>query len=63
MKHAAAQNRRGETVLLALLALGPGGPATATADTLSEVAAALRAVRLEKDARRLALEAALARGV
>jgi hypothetical protein len=63
MKHAAAQNRRGETVLLALLALGPGGPATATADTLSEVVAALRAVRLEKDARRLALEAALARGV
>jgi hypothetical protein len=63
MKHAAAQNRRGETVLMALLALGPGGPATATADTLSEVIAALRAVRLEKDARRLALEAALARGV
>ncbi len=63
MKHAAAQNRRGETVLLALLALGPGGPATATADTLTEVIAALRAVRLEKDARRLALEAALARGV
>ena len=59
----AAQGRRvGETVLLSLLALGEAGPAGAEPTTLSVVVAALRSVGLEREARGLAVEAALAHG-
>ena len=60
---AAEGGRRGETVLFALLMLGSGGPRTADPMTLATVASALRRVGLETDARALALEAALARGL
>ena len=59
----AAQGRRvGETVLLALLALGEAGPAAAEPTTLNVVITALRSVGLEREARGLAVEAALAHG-
>ena len=52
--------RTGETVLLSLLVLGEGGPTGAHPRILAEVIEALRAVGLEREARGLALEAALA---
>ena len=60
---ATLDRRRGETVLLALLALGTGGPAKASVETLQEVLTALRVVGLEADARALAIEAAVAAGL
>lgn len=60
---AAEGGRRGETVLFALLALGSGGPRIADPMTLATVAGAMLRVGLEADARALALEAALARGL
>ncbi len=63
MQRAADGARRGETVLYALLVLGRGGPAGLDAATLGTVLASLRKVGLDSDARALALEAALARGV
>ena len=59
---AAEAGRVGETVLFALLALGEAGTDGAEPTTLGAVVAALRSVGLERDARRLAVEAALARG-
>jgi hypothetical protein len=59
---AARESRIGETVLLSLIALGPGGTASNHPLTLSAVIEALRAVGLEKDARAIALEAAIAAG-
>jgi hypothetical protein len=61
LRGAAAAGRRGETVLLALLNLGPAGPAAAHPLVLSEVVSALNRVGLEADARQAALEAVLAR--
>ncbi|MDP6707220.1 MAG: hypothetical protein QF893_12815 [Alphaproteobacteria bacterium] len=58
---ASAAARKGETVLLALLALGPGGPARAAPATLRQVISALRRQGLEAEARAVALEAMLAR--
>lgn len=55
--------RRGETVLYALLVLGRAGPAGVDVATLAAVMGGLRKVGLDGDARALALEAALARGV
>ncbi|MGE4220303.1 MAG: hypothetical protein AB7G39_12730 [Alphaproteobacteria bacterium] len=60
---ATLDRRRGEAVLLALLALGPGGPAKASVETMQDVLTALRVVGLDADARALALEAALAAGL
>ena len=54
--------RTGETVLLALLVLDEGGPAAASATTLTQVITSLRRLGLEQDARAVALEAMLARG-
>jgi hypothetical protein len=51
----------GETVALSLAALGEEGPATASTGTLTAVLSALKLVGLEKDARQLALEAAIMR--
>ena len=52
--------RRGETVLLCLLALGEGGPRQANPMILRRILASLRMVGLESEAMALALEAALA---
>ncbi len=59
---ASANLRVGETVLLSLLVLGNGGPATASEPTLVAVITGLRSVGLETEARALAIEAALAAG-
>ncbi len=60
---AAEDQRIGETVLLALLALGDVGPAGADPSTLHAVVRALRAIGLSSDARLIAIEAALGRGL
>lgn len=60
---ATLDRRRGEVVLLALLALGPGGPAKASVETMQDVLTALRVVGLDADGRALAIEAALAAGL
>ncbi len=59
---AAADGRRGAAVALALIALGPGGPAEASPLTLAAVVGALRQVGLPADARAIALEAAATEG-
>jgi hypothetical protein len=58
LRAAAEGNHVGETVLLALICLGEGGPDKADPDLLNRVIAALKAVGLERDARDLALEVA-----
>lgn len=55
--------RVGETVLLALLALGDGGPASAHPIILRRVMFSLRNVGLEAEARAMAIEAMLAVGL
>ena len=57
---AAAAGAVGETVLMALLALGEAGPAGAHPTMLGAVVDALRRVGLEAEARSVALEAVLA---
>jgi hypothetical protein len=52
--------RTGETVLLALLALGEGGPPATDTVTLGQVVRSLGAVGLEDEGRALALEAVAA---
>ena len=60
----AANNRRvGETVLLALINLGPEGPSSASPATLAAVAQALTAVGLSGEANALVLEAMLGAGI
>jgi len=59
----ANEGRVGETVLLALLALGDVGPAGADPSTLQDVIVALRFVGLDVEARLIAIEAALGRGL
>ncbi|MEK9671079.1 MAG: hypothetical protein VW268_01070 [Rhodospirillaceae bacterium] len=54
---------RGEILLMALAALGNGGPGSASAFTLRQTVASLRVIGEEKAARGLALEAALAAGL
>ena len=62
-RRAASAGRRGEVVLLALLILGEGGVADAGPQLISEIVVGLRMVRLEEEARRLAIEAALQGGL
>ncbi len=62
LEEAGAGRRVGETVLLALLALGEAGPGRADPLTLRAVLTALRQAGLEREARAIALEAAIARG-
>ncbi|MFQ5764703.1 MAG: hypothetical protein ACE5GT_07235 [Rhodospirillales bacterium] len=57
------RERIGETVLLVLLALGEEGPAGADPLLLHQVLTSLRAIGLEKEARAMAVEAALAAGL
>jgi hypothetical protein len=59
---AASGHRRGETVMLALVALGDAGPA-APAQAVEAAARALRAVALQKGARALSLESLVAAGL
>lgn len=57
------RKRVAETVLLALLALGEGGPAAADPLLLRQVLISLRSAGFEKEARTMAVEAALAAGL
>jgi hypothetical protein len=50
----------GEGALLAVVAAGEGGPARLDAESLERIIRALRGLRLEEDARRIAVEAMLA---
>ena len=63
LSEASQFGRLGETVLLALLALGADGPGASHPLVLHEALAALSRVGLESDARRLAIEAAVANGI
>jgi hypothetical protein len=60
---AAAEGKVGETVLLALLAVGERGPGQTDLATIAAVVEALRMVGLDQDARMLAIEAAVAKGL
>jgi hypothetical protein len=62
MAAASKFGRLGETVLLALTAIGEGGPSEAHPIVMRQVLAALRAVHLDADARTLAVEAMAAGG-
>jgi hypothetical protein len=57
---AAERGASGEGALLAVIAAGEGGSARLDADSLERLIRALRALRLEDDARRVAVEALLA---
>ncbi len=59
----ARPSRRAETVLLALLALGEGGPGRAEAVVLRRVLRSLSDAGFKKESRALALEAAVASGL
>jgi hypothetical protein len=63
LKQAAAGNRLGETILLALVAIGDVGPGGAHPVALSAAISALGAVGLAAEAREIAVEAALAAGL
>jgi hypothetical protein len=60
---AAAAGRRGEAILLAALMLGEMGPGDMDLTILAEIAVALRRVGLADEARSLAIEAAVQRGL
>lgn len=60
---AAQSGRRGETALLALVALGGRGLANADGATLAQALGGLNAVGLGPEARRIALEAAILAGL
>jgi hypothetical protein len=63
LSEASQLGRLGETVLLALLALGEEGPGAAHPLVLHEVLSALAQVDLAHEARLLAIEAAVANGI
>ena len=63
LSDAAAAHRIGETVLLALYALGPEGPGGCNPLALSRVITGLRQIGLDSEARAIAMEAAIAAGV
>lgn len=58
---AAEAGRIGETIALSLTALGKSGPSSVSLTTLSRVLSSLKKIGLEKEARALALEAAILR--
>ena len=60
---AVADRRLGEAVLLALIALGPEGPAGANPLVLRNVVGSLKELGLGREARLIALEAAFANGI
>lgn len=57
---AVERNAIGEGALLAVVAAGEGGPARLDAESLERILRALRGLRLDDDARRIAVEAILA---
>jgi hypothetical protein len=57
---AAERGAVGEGALLAVAAAGEGGPARLDAESVERIIRALRTLRLEEDARRIAMEAILA---
>jgi hypothetical protein len=63
IESAAKGGRIGETVLLALIALGEGGPAQSDIVGLMRILTNLKAVGLKNEARTLAVEAAMAAGL
>jgi hypothetical protein len=63
LERAAAGGRIGETILLALIALGPEPPGRVDPAVLSSVVRALAEAGLPEDARRLALEAVFGAGL
>ena len=63
LRMAAEGGRLGETVLMALLLLGDGGPAAADLATVGPVVSSLASVGLRQEAQAIALEAALAAGL
>jgi len=63
LKIAAEAGRVGETVALALAAVGAEGPGKMSTGTLIEVLKALKTIGLETEARQLALEAAVSRNL
>lgn len=60
LANAVERGALGEAALLAVAAAGEGGPARLDAESLERIIRALRALRLEADARRFAAEAILA---
>ena len=60
---AAANKRVAEAVLLSLLTLGTIGPEGADRAALTDTIAALRAIGLDREARAVAVEAALGHGI
>jgi hypothetical protein len=63
LEEAASKRRFGETVLLALYALGSAGPAGCDPLSLSRAIESLRRVGLDSEARAIAVEAAITAGV
>lgn len=61
LHNAGLKGSKGEVVLLSLVAIGPGGPESADRQAVAQSVSSLRAVHLESEARRLALEALLGR--
>jgi len=61
LHNAGLQGSVGEVVLLSLVAIGPGGPERADRQAVAQSISSLRAVHLDGEARRLALEALLGR--
>ena len=61
MQAASQRGARGETILLALTALADHGPSGTHANAVAQAVKSLRNIRLEGEARRLAVEALLAR--
>ncbi len=63
LEDASAARRAGETVLLSLIVLGEAGPAGAHSLALGAVISSLSRIGLEREARALAIEAALGNGI
>ena len=61
LRAAGTRKAVGETLMLSLVVLGDRGPANISLRAIGEVVVALRAVGFEDDARRIAIEAMLAR--
>ncbi|MGV8998038.1 MAG: hypothetical protein ACOH12_13935 [Parvibaculaceae bacterium] len=61
LRSAGLKGSLGEVVLLTLVAIGPGGPESADRQAVAQSVSSLRAVHLDGEARRLALEALLGR--
>jgi hypothetical protein len=60
LSNAVERGAIGEGALLAVVAAGEGGPARLDADSVANIIRALRGLRLEDEARRVAAEAILA---